>query len=64
LTLVYIDSDDGVREERRIATSMLRPDDVDSIGALESIAPTDAVCEVRNAHLEPVLRLGYDAEQR
>lgn len=59
LTLVYADSDDGATLERRVATSMLRPDNADSVGYLRRIPPADATCKVQGGRLEPVVTLSY-----
>lgn len=58
-TLVYADSDDGTTLERRVATSLLRPDNADSLGYLRRIPAGDATCQVQSGRLEPVVTLSY-----
>lgn len=60
LTLVYADSDDGTSLERRFATSMLRPDNADSLGQLHVVRASDAKCQVQRGRLEPVLTMNYE----
>lgn len=59
LSFVYADSDDGTSMKRRFATSILRPDNADSLGYLHAIQPGDATCAVQGGRLEPVLTLSY-----
>ena len=56
ITLVYSDSDDGKKQERLFATSMLVPGKVETLGALLEINPTIAVCRAEGGKLEPVLK--------
>jgi hypothetical protein len=53
LTVVYSDSDDGVRQKRLIATSNLVFGRTWTVGSVTAIARQRAVCVVDGAQLRP-----------
>jgi hypothetical protein len=54
LTVVYSDSDDGLRQKRLIATSRVERGKSDSLGGLRDIAPGDATCVAKGKALRVV----------
>jgi hypothetical protein len=53
ITVVYSDSDDGVRQERLIATSAFAFGKVSTLGALYAIPEAEAVCDLDGKQLVP-----------
>jgi hypothetical protein len=55
LTVVYSDSDDGVRQKRLIATSQLEYGNADTLGEVRDIQPEEATCTVQRGSLQVVM---------
>jgi len=55
ITVVYSDSDDGVKQERLLATSQFAFPQAATLGVLHPIDPKQATCVVENGALTPKL---------